>query len=170
MARHKVGGAHPKNYKKKRQIVPVRKPEPGARKAFRKRIQLSNDNAVPVEGLEVMTADNLGLESSAGSMLEVPDAVVDQLRAAEAFKSTQRWSLFRKPHTLVTAQTVTLMNKLRNAVGGKDTMKMVLVGDKVTGKSMMLLQAMAYAFLNDWIVINIPEGPSRPSYPPRVEY
>ncbi|TID03964.1 37S ribosomal protein S23, mitochondrial [Colletotrichum higginsianum] len=35
---------------------------------------------------------------------------------------------------------------------------MVLTGDKVVGKSMLLLQGLSHALLNNWVVINIPEA------------
>jgi small subunit ribosomal protein S29 len=37
---------------------------------------------------------------------------------------------------------------------------MVIDGDRISGKSMMLLHAITTAFLRGWIVLNIPDGKS----------
>lgn len=150
-----------KTYKKKQNIVPVKKPGPGERKAFRKRIQLSNNSALPVTGIETLEAQTMARGESSGKMFAVPDQVVDQLRALEAFKTTQTWNLFRKPHVLVRKETVELMSKLEASVGNKEAFKCVLTGSRLSGKSLTLLQAMSYALLNEWVVIHIPEGISR---------
>ncbi|EHK15677.1 uncharacterized protein TRIVIDRAFT_39096 [Trichoderma virens Gv29-8] len=112
-----------KTYKKKQNIVPVKKPGPGERKAFRKRIQLSNNSALPVTGIESLEAQTMAREESGGKMFAVPDQVVDQLRALEAFKTTQTWNLFRKPHVLVRKETVELMSKLDASVEKKEAFK-----------------------------------------------
>jgi small subunit ribosomal protein S29 len=147
-----------KTYKKKQNIVPVKKPAPGERKAFRKRIQLSNNSALPVAGLDALEAQTMARAESSGRMFAVPDEVVDQLRALEAFKSTQTWNLFRKPHVLVRKETVELMGRLEASLEKKEAFKCVLTGSRLSGKSLMLLQAMSYALLNEWVVIHIPEG------------
>ncbi|KAF4975011.1 hypothetical protein FZEAL_8156 [Fusarium zealandicum] len=147
-----------KAYKKRTNIVPVRKPNPGERKAFRKRIQLSNNSALPVEGLGSLDAKNMALDESAGKVFAVPDQVVDHLRALEAFKTTQSWNLFRRPHVLLRKETVELVKKLEASAESKEAVKCVLTGSKLSGKSMTMLQAMAYALLNDWVVFHVPEG------------
>ncbi|KAL6868477.1 mitochondrial ribosomal death-associated protein 3 domain-containing protein [Trichoderma novae-zelandiae] len=147
-----------KTYKKKQNIVAVKKPGPGERKAFRKRIQLSNNSALPVAGVEPLEAQTMARAESGGRMFAVPDEVVDRLRALEAFKTTQTWNLFRKPHVLVRKETVELMGKLEASVEKKEAFKCVLTGSRLSGKSLMLLQAMSYALLNEWVVIHIPEG------------
>ncbi|KAF4335155.1 ribosomal [Fusarium beomiforme] len=147
-----------KSYKKRANVTPVRKPQPGERKAFRKRIQLSNNSALPVAGLEDLDANNMTKDESAGKMFAIPDQVVDHLRALEAFKTTQTWNLFRKPHVLQRKETVELMKKLELSAKEKKALKCVLTGSKLSGKSMAMLQAMAYALLNNWVVFHIPEG------------
>ncbi|KAL2694181.1 hypothetical protein Neosp_000755 [[Neocosmospora] mangrovei] len=147
-----------KAYKKKANIVPVRKPNPGERKAFRKRIQLSNNSALPVEGLKSLDQKNMTLDESAGKVFAIPDNVVDHLRALEAFKTTQSWNLFRRPHVLLRKETVELMKRLEASAEKKEALKCVLTGSKLSGKSMAMLQAMAYALLNNWVVLHIPEG------------
>ncbi|KAL7792901.1 mitochondrial ribosomal death-associated protein 3 domain-containing protein [Trichoderma ceciliae] len=147
-----------KTYKKKQNIVPVKKPGPGERKAFRKRIQLSNNSALPVTGIENLEAQTMAKDESSSKMFAVPDQVVDQLRALEAFKTTQTWNLFRKPHVLVRKETVQLMSKLEASVEKKEALKCVLTGSRLSGKSLTLLQAMSHALLNEWVVIHIPLG------------
>jgi small subunit ribosomal protein S29 len=147
-----------KSYKKRANVAPVRKPQPGERKAFRKRIQLSNNSALPVQGLGTLDSKNMAQDSSVGKVFAVPDQVVDHLRALEAFKTTQTWNLFRKPHVLLRKETVELMKKLELSAKEKKALKCVLTGSKLSGKSMTMLQAMAYALLNNWVVFHIPEG------------
>ena len=38
------------------------------------------------------------------------------------------------------------------------TVRRVLIGEKGNGKSMLLLQAMAMAFVKGWTIVSIPEG------------
>ncbi|KAK3693558.1 mitochondrial ribosomal death-associated protein 3-domain-containing protein [Podospora appendiculata] len=133
-------------------------PAPGERKAFRKKILLSNNNALPVPGLVDLTPEHMLDPQNAATVLSIPDAVVDQLRAVEAFKPTQCWGVFRKPSMLLRTETIDLMNRMKGAAKQKQTLRLVVTGDRITGKSMLLLQAMTHAFLNDWIVVNIPEG------------
>ncbi|KAH7170686.1 putative ribosomal protein DAP3 [Dactylonectria macrodidyma] len=157
-SRRDLPGKQKKAVKKRVNIVPVRKPNPGERKAFRKRIQLSNNSALAVEGLDALAADNMALDESAGKVFSVPDHVVDQLRAIEAFKTTQSWNLFRRPHVLLRKETVELMKRLEASVDKKESLKCVLTGSRLSGKSITLLQAMSYALLNNWVVFHIPEG------------
>lgn len=133
-------------------------PLPGERKAFRKRIMLSNNNALPVPGLEELAAASMSDPANAGRVLAISDELVDQLRAAEAFKPTQAWGLFRHPSILVRAETTDLVNRMEDHAQKKETLRLVITGDRLSGKSMLLLQSIAHAYLNDWFVVNIPEG------------
>jgi len=132
---------------------------------------LSNTNALQVEGLEDFTGDKLvrhepgtvTLDKFRGQVLGLDDETVDALRALESFKSTQAWSLFRRPATLIRAETAQLANQLANAEGdGKEVSRMVIYGSpgssRGSGKSVMLLQAHAMAFLKDWLVVHFPEA------------
>ncbi|KAI1036521.1 hypothetical protein LB503_002919 [Fusarium chuoi] len=67
---------------------------------------------------------------SAGKMFAIPDQVVDHLRALEAFKTTQTWNLFRKPHVLQRKETVELMKKLELSAKEKKALKCVLTGSQ----------------------------------------
>ncbi|KFA62551.1 hypothetical protein S40285_05696 [Stachybotrys chlorohalonatus IBT 40285] len=147
-----------KSYKKGGAAVSVKKPQPGERKAFRKRIQLSNNSALPVTSSQMLEADTLSNPENAGKVVALPDALVDQLRALEAFKHTQSWGLFRRPHVLVRDETLRLMKKLQESAEKKEGLKAVITGSKLSGKSTMLLQAMSYALQNDWVAIHLPEG------------
>ncbi|GAB0134822.1 hypothetical protein EsDP_00003177 [Epichloe bromicola] len=147
-----------RTFKKKTNVVAVKKPNPGERKAFRKRIQLSNNSALPVEGIEDLSPATLADPASKGKMVALPDRVVDQLRSLEAFKTTQTWNLFRRPHFLVRDETVELMSRMAGSVDKREALKCVLTGTKLSGKSLALLQAMAYGLMNEWVVLHIPEG------------
>jgi len=150
--------ANRKKKPKKKNIVYKKAPPTGERKAFRKRIQLSNDNALAVPGLVPLGKETMVDPASASQMFSLPDSVVDQLRAVEAFKPTQSWEFFRQPSILVRQETVDVAQKLRDAAEKKDTLRLVVYGDRIVGKSMLLLQAMTAGFLNDWLVVNIAEG------------
>lgn len=166
---HIVKGKGKKNYKSRvGTAVKARTPGPGERKAFRKRVQLSNNNAVPVTGFGELDGQSMASDESSGRMIGVPDRVVDQLRALEAFRPRQSWGLFRRPHVLVRSETVKLGKMLEGAKADKSTLKLVVSGGKVTGKSTMLLQAMSHALLNNWVVIHIPEGSSARNATPAV--
>jgi small subunit ribosomal protein S29 len=131
---------------------------PGERKALRKRIVLSNTNAleVPMAGLDRQLS--LTLENHVGSVVGLNGNTVDGLRAVEAFKTTQGWGLFRRPGVLVRRETSELAGRMLDASLEKKTIRMVVDGAKGSGKSMLLLQAMAVGFVREWIVLNIPEG------------
>jgi small subunit ribosomal protein S29 len=142
--------------KKKIPVKTGRPPAPGERKALRKRIVLSNSNA-----LEVSTMANMTPEldpAQIGVVLGLPGPLVDQLRAVEAFKTTQGWGLFRRPAMLIREESVEIAKTLQAAQDAKQTSVAILDGERGAGKSLMLLQAMATAFLKGWIVVNIPEG------------
>ncbi|KAH8179956.1 mitochondrial ribosomal death-associated protein 3 domain-containing protein [Sarocladium implicatum] len=164
MDRRNLPGAMKKNYKSKKggaAAVPAttKRPGPGERKAFRKRIQLSNNSAFVVQGLEKLGPETLLAEGASGKVVGLPDSLVDQLRSLEAFKATQSWGLFRQPHFLVRDETVTLIKKMDEAVKGKkEALKCVLTGSRLSGKSMAVLQAQSHALVNGWVAIHIPEG------------
>ncbi|KAL8996901.1 MAG: hypothetical protein Q9169_003712 [Polycauliona sp. 2 TL-2023] len=140
----------------------ARRPAPGERKAMRKRIVLSNVNALEVKGMQDIDQENMYDRRMEGQVLRLPGPIVDQLRAVEAFESTQGWGLFSSPGTLMRRETVDMgkMVAEMSEEGGarKKTVRRVLVGEKGSGKSMMLLQAITMAFLKGWTVINLPEA------------
>ncbi|KAI0854334.1 mitochondrial ribosomal protein [Daldinia vernicosa] len=144
--------------RKKRTADKGKPPVSGERKAFRKRVQLSNNNALEVPGLSELTAENVVDASSVGQVFSLPEVLLDQLRASEAFKPTQTWGLFRSPHTLIRKETVDLAKQLTDAVDKKETLRLVITGDRASGKSVLGLQGLATGFLNKWVVINIPEA------------
>jgi small subunit ribosomal protein S29 len=134
-------------------------PEPGERKAMRKRIVLSNTNAleVPLQDVDAAALHNVEL---VGKVVGIPGMVVDSLRAAEAFKPTQGWQFFRRPGLLIRGESVVVSNKMKNTEESKETLTLVFDGKRVSGKSLMLLHAMTTAFVRGWIVLNIPDGTS----------
>ena len=146
---------------KKKKPIPEdksKRPAPGERKALRKRIVLSNTNALEVQGMQDLNVDMLGKEEFRGRVLGISGSTVDSLRAVEAFKTTQAWGLFRRPGVLVRDETVE-MGKMMEEMGRRGkTVRRVLVGERGSGKSLLALQAMVMGFLKGWTVINIPEG------------
>ncbi|KAH8815480.1 mitochondrial ribosomal death-associated protein 3-domain-containing protein [Xylogone sp. PMI_703] len=145
--------------KKKVPAKPTGKPPaPGERKAMRKRIVLSNTNALEVPGLVDLNDQMLLDESLIGRVVGIPGEVVDQLRTVEAFKITQAWGLFRRPAFLIRKESVEVAKLLEQSVEKKSTTRLIFDGARGTGKSMMLLHAITSAFLKGWVVINIPEA------------
>lgn len=144
--------------KKKAPPKPTGKPPAtGERKALRKRIVLSNTNALEVD-LEDLDEGILGDVNMVGKVVGLKDRTVDSLRASEAFKITQQWGLFRRPAVLIREESVICANMLEEARTRKSTKRLLIDGDRGTGKSLMLLHAMATAFVKGWVVLNIPEG------------
>jgi small subunit ribosomal protein S29 len=158
-AKTRAKGSKNLNIKKNSVVKTGKPPQSGERKAMRKRIVLSNTNALPVE-MQDLEKEMLLDEQLVGSVVGLSPKVVDSLRAAEAFRPTQGWGLFRRPGMLIRAESLVMNRKLVDAEEGKGSFRVIVDGDRVTGKSMMLLHAMATAFLRGWIVINIPDGKS----------
>jgi small subunit ribosomal protein S29 len=143
--------------KKKTAVKTGKPPAPGERKAMRKRIVLSNTNALQVEGLHDLSKD-MEMAIHTGKVVGLPGQVVDSLRAVEAFKVTQGWGMFRRPALLIREESVFLSDHMKQAEEQKVGLRLVIDGERGTGKSLMLLHAMATAFVRGWIVVNIPEG------------
>lgn len=136
-------------------------PAVGERKAIRKRIVLSNTNAFEVSGLQDWAPTTYAASSAVGKMIGLSGEVVDSLRAIEAFKPTQGWGFFRRPATLVRKETLELAKHIEQCTSSKaeqQTLRRMIAGDKGSGKSVLLLQAQAMAFMAGWVVIHIPEG------------
>ncbi|KAL5336069.1 mitochondrial ribosomal death-associated protein 3-domain-containing protein [Aspergillus crustosus] len=148
--------------KKKRPAERTRPPAVGERKAFRKRIVLSNPNALEVEGLQELSAENMVDSRLCGSVLALPVPMISQLRAVEAFKPKQGWSIFRRPGTVTRRETVELGRAFDNISGeGAQkgaVIKRIVTGPRKSGKSVHLLQAMAMAFTKKWVVFAVPEA------------
>lgn len=152
-----------KTLKIKKKPPPVRSGKPpaeGERKALRKRIVLSNTNALEVEGLEDLGLSNVTSEGLVAKVMGLSGSTVDSLRASEAFKITQGWSLFRRPAVLVREESVMCAKMLEEAEAEKKTLTLVVDGGRVSGKSLMLLHAMTTAFIKGWIVLNIADSMS----------
>lgn len=99
-------------------------------------------------------------ESLRGQVLGIPGLVVDQLRVVEAFKVSQGWPLFRRPAMLMRKGTLEMAKEIEDISLGRQSkaIRRVFVGERGSGKTVMLLQAMTMAFLKGWVVINIPQG------------
>jgi small subunit ribosomal protein S29 len=156
-AKSSVKGAKSFAMKKKIPVKTGKPPMPGERKAMRKRIVLSNTNALQVEGLHDLSKD-MEMAVHTGKVVGLPGEVVDSLRAVEAFKVTQGWGMFRRPALLIREESVAVTENMKYAEQQKGGFRLVIDGERGTGKSLMLLHAMATAFVRGWIVLNIPEG------------
>lgn len=132
--------------------------ESGERKAVRKRLVLSNANALEVQGLRDLSAGNMTDASNKGQMLGLSNELIDSLKAMEAFKHTQGWSLFRRPATLIRAESMEMAKLIQNLQKNSRTERMALYGERGSGKSVLSLQTMAMAIMKGWIVISVPEG------------
>lgn len=141
-----------------------RPPAVGERRTLRKKVVLSNTNALEVQGLRDLSASNARAESlpaARGKVVGLSNDTVDALRAAEAFKPTQGWNLFRRPATLIRDETVELAKELDwIAAGGKEARRLhkVLFGTRGSGKSVLQLQALAIASLKKWVIVHVPDA------------
>lgn len=140
-----------------------KRPGQGERKALRKRIVLSNNNALEVSSLKDLTKENVFSEQNEGKVMGLPDLTVDALRDVGAFKATQGWSLFRRPAVLMRREAIQLarlFKEVEDSPSGpqKRTIRRILSGDRMSGKSTLLLQGLAMGFLREWFVINLPEA------------
>lgn len=144
---------------KKKAREKVTLPAVGERRAARRRIVISNTNALEVTDMEDLSPQNVVLDESLNRVFGLVGPVLDQLRDCEAFKRTQNWNMFRRPATLVRSETLKVARTLEQvAQSPSETAKLFLTGERQSGKSILLLQAMYLAFLKNWVVINIPEG------------
>jgi small subunit ribosomal protein S29 len=138
---------------KKAFIKDSRPPGPGERKAFRKRLVLSNTNTPSVE-LADLSRENMLQKAG---VVGIPGTVVDSLRTSGAFKVSQGWSNYSRPAFLLRDEARDLAATMADIESSKKDVRQVVHGDRKTGKSAFLLQAMTMAFLRDWIVFSIPE-------------
>lgn len=150
--------------KRKKPIDRARPPAVGERKAQRKRLVLSNPNALEIEGMEEVSAETMVDSRLRGTVLGLPVPMLTQLRAVEAFKPTQGWSIFRRPGTVVRRETLEL-GRLIDGISGEGegqgkSVKKIVTGVKGSGKSVHLLQAMSMAFTKKWVVVTVPERKS----------
>lgn len=137
-------------------------PPVGERRAQRRRIVLSNTNAIPVSGMETWSKDNVAEEKYIGHMMALDGGLLDQLRDSRAFKTTQNWRLFRRPAVLIREETVRIARDMIDVEdeGDKKVVKHLVTGERASGKSLLMLQATSVAYMKGWLVLNIPEGES----------
>ncbi|KAH8690858.1 mitochondrial ribosomal death-associated protein 3-domain-containing protein [Talaromyces proteolyticus] len=147
--------------KNKKPVDRGRPPAVGERKALRKRIVLSNTNALEVQGMQEFSNETIVDSRLRGAVVGLPVPIVSQLRAVQAFKPTQGWSLFRRPAVVLRRETLEMGKVFENITDGGDkgkVVKKIIIGPRGSGKSVQLLQAMAIGFLKKWVVISIPEA------------
>ncbi|KAJ5092054.1 Ribosomal protein S23/S29 mitochondrial [Penicillium alfredii] len=162
-AKHRQG--HQVRRKNKKPVEnPVRPPAAGERKALRKRIVLSNPNALEVKGMQDLSPGTMIDGRLRGTVLGLPVPLLDQLRAVQAFKPKQGWSIFRRPGTIMRHDTIE-MGRLFEKISADgegaqkgQVVKKIISGAKGTGKTVHLLQAMTMAFLKKWVVIAVPDA------------
>jgi small subunit ribosomal protein S29 len=152
--------------KNKREVT-GRPPAPGERKAARKKLVLSNTNALEVKGLQELNRENgkaARIAEFEGQVVALTDANVSALRTLEAFKHTQGWNLFRRPATVVRKETVEIAKALEDVEGGdgeaKKVVKRIVFGKQGSGKTVLQMQAMAMALNKGWVVVHLPNGMS----------
>ncbi|EER25939.1 hypothetical protein CPC735_043830 [Coccidioides posadasii C735 delta SOWgp] len=140
-------------------IKPARE-SPAERKAHTHRLVLSNANALEVTGLQDLSVENMVDAKLQGQVVGVPMSLIDNLRALQAFKTSQGWGMFRRPGTLMRRETLelaSLMAEIREKEKGKAAAKLV-TGDRFAGKSVHLLQAMTMGLLDKWVVMSVPDA------------
>ncbi|WEW60039.1 hypothetical protein PRK78_005523 [Emydomyces testavorans] len=145
--------------KKKVNIKPTRE-SPAERKAHARRLVLSNTNALEVPGLQDLSVENMSDARLQGQVMGIPVSLLDNLRALQAFKTSQGWSLFRRPGTLMRKETLELTN-LMAEIKGKGKIKAaakIITGDRFAGKSVHLLQAMTMGLLDSWVVMSVSDA------------
>lgn len=155
---HQIAGKHKqvgKNKPREREKGP--KPAPGERKAFRKRIVLSNNNAIPVN-LSDVGKSGFSSKENIGKVLGLDSEIVDMLRFCEAFQITQSWPFFHRPAMLIRPETIEITHRMEQARNENRMLRLILTGDKVVGKSMLLMQALAHAYNNGYLILHIPEA------------
>jgi small subunit ribosomal protein S29 len=140
-----------------------KRPAIGERREQRRRIVLTNDNALEVASLRDLHKGNTLSEGNKSKMMAFPPEVVDALRAVEAFKPSQGWGLFRRPASLMRKETMQLASLIKEVEDAKDdeqgkTIRRVLSGKRMSGKSTLVLQGLAMAHLREWVIINLPDG------------
>lgn len=146
--------------KKKKPVATAKPPAVGERKAMRKRIVLSNTNAVAIPDMQELNGETMLDMRLRGQVLAIPGDVIDQLRAVETFKITQGWGMFRRPGTLMRRESIEMGKTIDSLStdGQSSTVRKVVTGERGAGKSLLLLQAQTMAFAKGWVVIAIPEG------------
>ena len=110
--------------------------------------------------MENWSKENLTNPELTGKMMGLNGDLLDQLRDAKAFQRTQNWSLFRRPATLIRNETIAIGKDVGQINSGqeRETIKYLVAGEKASGKSILVLQTMCMAYMNDWIVLNVPDG------------
>ncbi|KIW36707.1 uncharacterized protein PV06_11116 [Exophiala oligosperma] len=135
-------------------------PPVGERRAQRRRIVLSNTNALPVDDMENWNKGNITDSQLVGKVMGLDGELLDQLRDAKAFERTQNWNLFRRPGTLIRDETLAVGKEVETLTKTADSrvVKHLVVGDAHAGKSILMLQTICMAFMNAWLVLSVPEG------------
>ena len=150
----------------KSKTKPARQPRftPDEIRANQRPVALSNPNAIEVPGLQALSVEHVVDETSRGKVFALPPQFLEQLRSLGVFKPSQSWGLFKKPATLVRAETLEL-GKLVRGIGGAEEGEMkgksvtrIVSGLRNVGKTTHLLQALTLGLMNEWVVMHVPNG------------
>lgn len=135
MAKQKTSTNKYHHKKKKRDIMPLKRIfDAGERKVLRKNIVLSNTNA-PVLPLPEMVLDICGMEETEGTVFQIPDSVLDRLKALGAFKTGQHWPYFQRPSTLIRKGSVDIGKLILWINGGEVAEGVAANGGEVGGEA-----------------------------------
>ncbi|KAI5810239.1 mitochondrial ribosomal death-associated protein 3-domain-containing protein [Peziza echinospora] len=163
----KAKGATTLHIKKRAVVRTAKSGAIGERRAQRKKLVLANTNAGKVE-LPDLTARIATEEDVVGRIFSFDGNTVDAMRTAEGFHLKQGWEFFYKPSTLVRKESIQL-GRLVAWINGEEikgrmrthqsrSARVILHGLRGSGKSVLLLQAMAWAYQRQWVVITIPNA------------
>jgi hypothetical protein len=139
--------------------------KPGERREIRQRIVLSNTNAPSVDLPELSVGDST-LEAAVGRVFAFGARDIDRLRELDGFRRSQDWKFFHRPSTVMRKESLRLGEMLAWIQQPEEhpqtkCERLIFTGPKGSGKSVLLLQTMAWALQREWVVINIPNGISR---------
>ncbi|KAA8893525.1 mitochondrial ribosomal death-associated protein 3-domain-containing protein [Sphaerosporella brunnea] len=136
--------------------------KPGERRDIRQRIVLSNTNAPAVDVAE-LSFEVSTREEYVGTVFAFGAKDIDSLRELDGFRRSQDWKFFHRPSTVMRKESLRL-GEMMEWVQQQEELpqtrceRLVLTGPKGSGKSVLLLQAMAWALQRQWVVINIPNA------------
>ena len=142
---------------KNKRALTSRPPGIGERREQRLKVVLGNGNALEVPGLGELNVDVLraadGLGGSVGEVVKLGEEVTAAMKTLGAFAPRQGWHQFRSPPaTLVRRQTAELAGLLHE----EGAQRVIITGPRLSGKSVLLMQTAAAAWLSGNLVLLLP--------------
>lgn len=95
-----------------------------------------------------------------GTLFEVPEAIVQQLGKLEVLQPQQGFSSFAQLATVVRGCSVELVDALLGEEVVKGGRRAIVDGPAGSGKSIVMMQAIAAALAQRWVVVSIPRAES----------